>query len=196
MRVIGPAGENFGVIPLKDALAKAQELGLDLVEISPSAVPPIAKITDFGKYQYDEKKKQKVAKAKVKTIDTKSLQVKIGTDEHDLQLKAAKASEWLKEGHRIKIDLFITGRAKYMDFNFLNERLDRILKLITEKYKVAENPKKGLKGLTTRRGKIIGRKAGQNHFNSKESRRSQLAKKRTLNVKFSNKAKARFLVGA
>jgi translation initiation factor IF-3 len=148
MRVIGPAGENFGVIPLKDALAKAQELGLDLVEISPSAVPPIAKITDFGKYQYDEKKKQKVAKAKVKTIDTKSLQVKIGTDEHDLQLKAAKASEWLKEGHRIKIDLFITGRAKYMDFNFLNERLDRILKLITEKYKVAENPKKGLKGLT------------------------------------------------
>ena len=148
MRVIGPAGENFGIIPLKDALAKAQELGLDLVEISPSAVPPIAKITDFGKFQYDEKKKQKVAKAKVKTIDTKSLQVKIGTDEHDLQLKAKKASEWLAEGHRIKIDLFITGRAKYMDFNFLNERLDRILKLITEKYKVAEAPKKGLKGLT------------------------------------------------
>ena len=148
MRVIGPAGENFGVIPLKDALAKAQELGLDLVEISPSAIPPIAKITDFGKYQYDEKKKQKVAKAKVKTIDTKSLQVKIATDEHDLQLKAKKASEWLAEGHRIKIDLFLSGRAKYMDFNFLNERLDRILKLITEKYKVAEAPKKGLKGLT------------------------------------------------
>lgn len=148
MRVIGPAGENFGVIPLKDALIKAQELGLDLVEISPNAVPPIGKITDFGKYQYDEKKKQKVAKAKVKTIDTKSLQVKIGTDEHDLQLKAKKASEWLAEGHRIKIDLFITGRAKYMDFKFLNERLDRILKLITEKFKVAESPKKGLKGLT------------------------------------------------
>lgn len=148
MRVIGPAGENFGVIPLKEALAKAQELGLDLVEISPSAVPPIAKITDFGKYQYDEKKKQKVAKAKVKTIDTKSLQVKIATDEHDLQLKAKKASEWLAEGHRIKIDLFLSGRAKYMDFNFLNERLDRILKLITEKYKVAEAPKKGLKGLS------------------------------------------------
>ena len=148
MRVIGPSGENFGVIPLKDALAKAQELGLDLVEISPSAVPPIAKITDFGKYQYDEKKKQKVAKAKVKTIDTKSLQVKIATDEHDLQLKAKKASEWLAEGHRIKIDLFLSGRAKYMDLKFLNERLDRILKLITEKYKVAEAPKKGLKGLT------------------------------------------------
>lgn len=148
LRVIGPAGENFGVISLSEALIKAQELGLDLVEISPNAVPPISKITDFGKYQYDEKKKQKVAKAKVKTIDTKTLQVKIATDEHDLQLKAKKASEWLAEGHRIKIDLFLTGRAKYMDFKFLNERLDRILKLITEKYKIAEPAKKGLKGLT------------------------------------------------
>ncbi len=148
LRVIGPAGENFGVISLREALVKAQEMSLDLVEISPNAVPPIGKITDFGKYQYDEKKKQKVAKAKVKTIDTKTLQVKIATDEHDLQLKAKKASEWLAEGHRIKIDLFLTGRAKYMDFKFLNERLDRILKLITEKYKIAEPAKKGLKGLT------------------------------------------------
>ena len=148
LRVIGPAGENFGIIPLRDALVKAQELGLDLIEISPNAVPPIGKISDFGKYQYDEKKKQKTAKAKVKTIETKSLQVKIATDEHDLQLKAKKASEWLAEGHRIKLDLFITGRAKYMDFKFLSERLDRVLKLITEKYKVAEAPKKGLKGLT------------------------------------------------
>jgi translation initiation factor IF-3 len=147
LRVIGPAGENFGVISLKEALAKAQELNLDLVEISPNIAPPICKITDFGKYQYDEKKKHKVAKTKVKVIETKSLQVKIATDEHDLQLKAKKASEWLVQGHRIKIDLFVTGRAKYMDFKFLNERLDRILKLITEKYKVAESPKKGLKGL-------------------------------------------------
>jgi len=148
LRVIGPTGENFGVIPLRDALIKAQELGLDLLEISPNIVPPICKITDFGKYQYDEKKKQKIVKTKAKVIETKSLQVKIATDEHDLQLKAKKASEWLAEGHRIKIDLFITGRAKYMDFKFLNERLDRVLKLITEKYKVAEFPKKGLKGLT------------------------------------------------
>jgi translation initiation factor IF-3 len=147
LRVIGPAGENFGVISLKEALAKAQELNLDLVEISPNIAPPICKITDFGKYQYDEKKKHKVAKTKVKVIETTSLQVKIATDEHDLQLKAKKASEWLVQGHRIKIDLFVTGRAKYMDFKFLNERLDRILKLITEKYKVAESPKKGLKGL-------------------------------------------------
>lgn len=148
LRVIGPAGENFGVIPLKEALAKTEELKLDLIEISPNIVPPICKIADFGKYQYDEKKKQKITKTKVKTIETKSLQVKIATGDNDLQLKARKASEWLAEGHRIKLDLYVTGRAKYMDVKFLNERLDRILKLITEKYKVAESPKKGPKGLT------------------------------------------------
>lgn len=148
IRVIGPNGENFGVISPRDALSKAQEYNLDLVEISPNAVPPVCKITDFGKYQYEEKKKQKVAKSKVKTIETKSLQVKIATDEHDLELKAQKASEWLAEGHRIKVDLFLVGRSKFMDFNFLNERLGRLLKIITTEYKIAEPAKKGPKGIT------------------------------------------------
>jgi translation initiation factor IF-3 len=148
LRVIGPQGENIGVVSFADAMQRAQEAGLDLIEISPSAVPPVAKIMDFGKYQYDQNKKQKAAKARVKEVETKSLQVKVGTGDHDLELKAKKASEWLAEGHRIKIDLFLTGRSKYMEFNFLKERLDRVLKLITQEYKVAEAPKKGPKGLT------------------------------------------------
>lgn len=148
LRVIGPVGENFGVISLKDALDKAMAAGLDLIEISPNAVPPIAKIMDYGKFQYDQNKKLKAAKAKAHVIEVKNVQVKIGTGEHDLELKAKKASEWLKEGHRIKIDLFLTGRSKYMEFNFLKERLERILKLITEEYTIAEPPKKALKGLT------------------------------------------------
>lgn len=148
LRVIGPVGENFGVISLKDALDKAIAAGLDLIEISPNAVPPIAKIMDYGKFQYDQNKKLKAAKAKAHVIEVKNVQVKIGTGEHDLELKAKKASEWLKEGHRIKIDLFLTGRSKYMEFNFLKERLERILKLITEEYTIAEAPKKALKGLT------------------------------------------------
>ena len=148
LRVIMEDGTNLGVITKDQAIEKAKEMHADLIEISPTAVPPVAKIMDYGKFQYDEKKKQKVAKSKAQTSDLKNIQVKIGTGEHDLELKAKKASEWLAEGHRIKIDLFITGRAKYMDFKFLSERLDRILKLITEKFKVAEAPKKGLKGLT------------------------------------------------
>lgn len=148
LRVISSTGENIGVLPFKEALAMAQNEGLDLIEISPNAVPPIAKIMDFGKYQYEQNKKQKKAKSGAKASETKSIQIKIATGDNDLALKARKASEWLKEGHRIKVELFLSGRSKYMDEKFLKERLDRVLNLITENYKVAENYKKGPKGPT------------------------------------------------
>ncbi|MEX0933901.1 MAG: translation initiation factor IF-3 [Candidatus Paceibacterota bacterium] len=146
LRIIDESGGNLGVLLLEEALKKAEERGLDLIEISPSAKPPVAKIADFGRYQYEENKKKK--KAGGKTTETKTLQVKIATGEHDLELKAKKASKFLKEGHRVKIDLFLAGRAKYLEKNFLEERLDRILHLISEGYKVADGPKKSPKGLT------------------------------------------------
>lgn len=148
LRVIGEAGENFGLMKLQDALVKAESLGLDLIEISPNATPPIAKIADYGRYQYAENKKQKAAKAKVHSVEVKNIQVKVGTGDHDLALKAKKASEWLKEGHRVRVDLFLTGRSKYMDMKFLQERLDRVLKLITEQYKISDSPKKSPKGVS------------------------------------------------
>jgi translation initiation factor IF-3 len=148
LRVITAEGENLGVISLTQALAEAQKRGTDLIEISPTAVPPVAKIMDYGKYVYDEKKKAKEAKAKVQTTEVKNIQVKIGTGEHDLELKAKKISEWLGEGNRVKVDLFLVGRSKYMDFNFLKERLERVLKLITVEYKIAQDAIKGPKGLT------------------------------------------------
>ena len=121
---------------------------MDLIEISPKANPPVAKIADYGKFQYDENKKLKQSKAKAKVVEVKSLQVKIGTGEHDLILKAKKASEWLGEGHRIKMDLFLPGRTKYLNVDFLKERLDRLLKLVTVDFKIADPAKKSLKGLT------------------------------------------------
>jgi translation initiation factor IF-3 len=148
LRVITEDGENLGVMSSGDAMKKAEEMGLDLIEISPNAAPPIAKIMDYGKFQYTEKKKQKDSKSKIQNIEIKSIQVKIATDEHDLIMKANKASEWLKEGHRVKLLLFLSGRAKYLDKNFLNERLERLLKLITEEYKIAETAQRGPKGIT------------------------------------------------
>src|SRR4051812_25431252 len=135
-------------MPFQEALKVAQDAGSDLIEISPNAVPPIAKVMDFGKFQYQESKKARASKAKSKVTETKTVQVKVGTGDHDLDLKAKKASEWLKEGHRIKIDLSLVGLSKYMDFNSLKTRLDRILHLITEEYRISETPKKGPKGLT------------------------------------------------
>jgi translation initiation factor IF-3 len=141
-------GTNLGVISFREALDKARDAKLDLIEISPKAVPPVAKIMDYGKFQYAENKKLKVAKTKAHTVEIKNIQVKVGTGDHDLELKAKKASEWLADGNRIKIDLFLPGRTKYMDIKFLEERMARVLKLITEEYKIADPAKKSPKGLS------------------------------------------------
>lgn len=147
LRVIGSQNENLGVLSFEEALKYAKEADMDLIEISPNAMPPVAKIMEFGKYQYLESKKLKKAKASSSSTETKSIQIKIGTGDHDLALKAKTASKWLSEGHRIKIELYLSGRAKYMDEKFLKERLDRVLHLITEEYKISEPHKKGPKGL-------------------------------------------------
>lgn len=145
--MLGEDGENFGVLTRDEALRKAREAELDLIEISPSAVPPVAKIMDYGKYRYEEKKKERDKRAKAHTTETKSIQVKIGTGEHDLALKAKRASEWLEEGHRVKVELYLRGRSKYLDKEFLRGRLERFLKLLTQDYKVAEVPQQSPKGL-------------------------------------------------
>lgn len=159
LRVIDAEGENLGVISLKDALAHAEEHNLDLIEISPGAVPPVAKVMDYGKYQYELKKKAKEVKAKSHVTETKAVQVKIGTGEHDLNLKAKRAAEWLTEGHRVKIDLFLWGRYKYMEEGFLKERLERFLKIIPAEYKLAEDIKKSPKGYSTTLERVSGKTA-------------------------------------
>lgn len=147
VRVIDHEDNNLGVLTTQDALEKARGAGLDLIEISPNAAPPIAKIMDYGKYQYEQNKKQKEQHAKSHTVEVKNIQIKIGTGEHDLALKAKRASEFLKEGHRVKVELFLSGRAKYLEQPFLRERLDRVLHLIQEEYSIAEPAKKVPKGL-------------------------------------------------
>ena len=148
LRVIGENGENYGVISLEEALKHAREAELDLIEISPKAKPPVAKIMDYGKFQYTQRKKEREIKAKSHVTETKNIQIKIGTSEHDLALKSKRTSEWLADGHRVKIDLFLRGRYKYMEFAFLKERLERFMGRITEGYKVADPIKKSPKGLS------------------------------------------------
>lgn len=149
LRVVGPEGENYGVLSSREALQKAEEANLDLIEISPNAKPPVAKIMDYGLYRYEKKRKASEVKAKAHTTETKSVQVKIGTGDHDQQLKAKRAADWLNEGHRVKVDLFLWGRYKYMEPNFLKERLERFLKIIPAEYKLADDIKKSPKGFTT-----------------------------------------------
>ena len=146
LRVIGAAGENLGVLSLSDALAAAKVVGLDLIEISPSAVPPVAKIMDYGKFEYERSNKEKVAKSKVKISETKEVQIKVGTGENDMMLKAKKAAEWLAEGHRVRAELFLKGRYKGMDEEFLKDRLQKFLVCIPYAYKIAEPITRSPKG--------------------------------------------------
>jgi len=158
LRVVGAAGENLGVLTLEAALKAADDANLDLIEISPNAKPPVAKIMDFGKYRYDTGQKESEMRLKSHTTETKSVQVKIGTGENDQLLKAKRASEWLEEGHRVKVDLFLWGRYKYMEPAFLKERLERFLKIIPTEYKIADEMKKSPKGYTTTLERMPGTK--------------------------------------
>jgi translation initiation factor IF-3 len=149
LRVVTSEGENLGTLSLADALKAAEDRKQDLIEISPNAKPPVAKIMDYGKYRYETGRKAREVKAKSHSTETKSVQVKIGTGEHDQQLKARRAAEWLEEGHRVKVDLFLWGRYKYMEPEFLKERLERFLKIIPADYKIADPMKKSPKGWST-----------------------------------------------
>ncbi len=161
VRVIGPEGENIGVIPIAEALERARAAGLDLIEVSAQANPPVCRITDYGKFKYEQSKKEKEVKSRAaKVTETKEAQVKIGTSENDMRIKAGKIAEWLKEGHRVKIDLFLWGRYKYMEFEFLKDRLERFLAIITESYKIADEIKKSPKGLSVVIEAVGGSKKG------------------------------------
>lgn len=136
----------------------AQERGLDLIEISDKSNPPIAKMMDYGKFQYEQKKKAKEIRAKAHTTETKAIQIKVGTGEGDLEMKAKKASEWLREGHRIKVELYLVGRTKFTDNKFKQGRLDRVLELISEPYRIAESLKQSPRGVMVTIEKDISKK--------------------------------------
>lgn len=146
--VIDESGKSLGILTASEALKIAKEKELDLIEIAPTANPPVAKIMDYGKFQYQQQKKNKEAGKKVQTIETRSIRINIGTSQHDLELKAKKISEFLREKNRVKIDLILRGRAKFLEKSFLEERLNRILHFITEGYKIADGPKKVPSGIS------------------------------------------------
>ncbi|MEX0962324.1 MAG: translation initiation factor IF-3 [Simkaniaceae bacterium] len=110
VRVIGPDGAQLGVMPSKEAYFKAQDLGLDLVEISPNASPPVCKIIDYGKYRYEQTKKERESKKSQHQIKVKEVKLKPNIDEHDLQVKLKRAKEFLEKGNKVKITCMFRGR--------------------------------------------------------------------------------------
>jgi len=135
VRVIGPEGENFGVMTSRDAVFKAQQMDMDLVEISPTAVPPVCKIIDYGKFRFQESKRKAEAKRNQTVVEVKEMVFRPGTEEHDYQIKLRKIKEFLADGNKAKINLRFRGReTTHQEIG--TAMLDRLVADTTEVAKV------------------------------------------------------------
>lgn len=140
IRLIGQDGEMIGVVSLHHGLQKAYEAGLDLVEISPNATPPVCKLLDFGKYKYELQKKQNEARKKQKVIEIKEIKMRPGIDDHDYEVKKRSMIRFLEEGDKVKITLRFRGRE--MVHHELGARLlDRVRTDLSELAKVEVTPR-------------------------------------------------------
>ncbi|HMA96042.1 MAG TPA: translation initiation factor IF-3 [Polyangiaceae bacterium] len=130
VRVVGPDGSNLGVLPTDEALRRAQEGGFDLVEVNPKASPPVCKILDFGKFKYEEKKKQREAKKKQAVVEVKEVKLRPKTDDHDLMVKVRAARRFLEAGNKVKFTCRFRGReithpeVAYQQFNEILGKLE------------------------------------------------------------------------
>lgn len=110
VRLVDAEGNMVGVVSLKEALAAADEAGLDLVEVSPNADPPVCKILDYGKYKYEQQKKAAEARKKQKTIDVKEVKIRPGIEDHDYGVKMRNARRFLEDGDKVKVTMRFRGR--------------------------------------------------------------------------------------
>jgi len=129
--VIGPDGGKLGVLQTHEALRMAQEQGLDLVEINPKADPPVCKILDFGKYKYEEKKKQAQARRNQAVVDIKEIKLRPKTDDHDINFKIKAARRFLEAGHKVKFTVRFRGR-EITHPEKAHEQLDIVLKAVDD----------------------------------------------------------------
>lgn len=139
LRVIGPSGEQLGILPRNEALKAAEDAGVDLVEISPNADPPVAKIIDWGKYQYQKMKEQQKNRAKSKQMELKQMRFGLKIGQGDLDIKLRKIRGFLAEGHKVRIQIFYRGREMaHKELGYV--MIDRIIALLEEDAVVEQQP--------------------------------------------------------
>ena len=140
VRVVNADGDMVGVISVEEGVELADDVGLDLVEVSPNADPPVCKILDYGKYKYAEQKKANEARKKQKTIDIKEIKMRPGIDEHDYQVKKRSVRRFLDGGDKVKMTIRFRGR-EMAHLNLGMKVLDRVREEIDELAKVEQFPK-------------------------------------------------------
>src|SRR5271165_335425 len=139
VRVIDANGDMLGVLQTHEALRKAQEQGLDLVEVNPKAEPPVCKILDFGKYKYEEKKKQAQARRNQSVVEIKEIKLRPKTDDHDINFKIRAARRFLEAGHKVKFTVRFRGR-EITHPEKAHEQLDIILKALEDVANIETRP--------------------------------------------------------
>jgi translation initiation factor IF-3 len=139
VRLVGATGENLGVVPTAEARRLALEAGLDLIEISPQANPPVAKMTDYGKWKYDEQKRLKEAKNNQKIQETKELKIRPNIDVHDFEVKMKAAKKFIEAGDKVKFTVRFKGREIANQDSGLR-LLSRVKETLGETAKVDREP--------------------------------------------------------
>jgi len=143
--LIDEKGQQVGIIDTFKARKMAQEKGLDLVEISPSARPPVCKIIDWGKFQYQQSKKLQQSKAKQKKTDIKGVRIRLATGENDLIFKANQAKKFLKAGNKVKAEIILRGREKAFAQQS-KEKLEQFIDKIDFPYRIEQDAKRQFNG--------------------------------------------------
>lgn len=139
VRLINQNGDNVGIVSLKEALDMARDAGLDLLEISPQANPPVCKIMDYGKWKYEESKKQSEAKKAQKIVETKELKIRPNIDVHDFQVKIKAAERFIEDGNKVKFTVRFKGREITNQDSGI-QLLNRVKAELGDKMKVDKEP--------------------------------------------------------
>lgn len=131
--VIDDEGQSVGVLKTSAAMALAQERGLDLVEVSPKAVPPVCRILNFGQFKYQKEKEIRQQKAHAKKVDVKGIRLSVKMGEHDVDIRRKQAEDFLADGQKLKIEINLRGREKEHG-DIASSRIQRFLELLGQKY--------------------------------------------------------------
>ena len=140
VQVIASDGDNLGILNLQDAIDRAKEEGLDLIEIAPNAKPPVCKIMDMGKYKYDQQKKANQAKKKQKTVSLKEIKLRPGTEIHDYNFKIKNAKKFISKGDKVKFTVKFKGR-EMQHTELGKELMNKIINETKDIAKVESQPK-------------------------------------------------------
>jgi translation initiation factor IF-3 len=139
LRVIDSDGKQLGILPRREALRLAEERSLDLVEVAPNANPPVTKLMDFGKYQYERAKREREARKSVKKVEVKEVRLRPKTDEHDVNFKIRQARSFLEAGAKVKVRMRFRGREIY-NLDVAKKQFDHFVSELADVGTVEQRP--------------------------------------------------------